>query len=73
MQKNLVIKADVQKRAVERAKFENIHKDPRLSNPNDERFYNNLEAWAMFKLAYYQCFKCRKPYFGGMKDCLAAQ
>jgi E3 ubiquitin-protein ligase MYCBP2 len=24
----------------------------------------------MFKLAYYMCFKCTKPYFGGMKDCL---
>lgn len=27
----------------------------------------------MYKLAYYQCFKCKKAYFGGMKDCIAAQ
>ena len=58
--------------SIERAKYENIHKDPRLSNPNDA-YYNNLQAWALFKLAYYQCFKCKVPYFGGMKDCIAAQ
>lgn len=23
----------------------------------------------MAKLSYYMCFKCQKPYFGGMKDC----
>ena len=27
----------------------------------------------MFKLAYYQCFKCKAPYFGGLKDCVRAQ
>jgi len=27
----------------------------------------------MFRLAYYKCFKCKQPYFGGMKDCIAAQ
>ena len=63
------IKDDVVKKALERAKFENIHKDPRLA----AEFDNNLEKWAMYKLAYYQCFKCQVPYFGGMKDCIAAQ
>ena len=33
-------------------KFEGIDKDPRLSEKGD-RFYNNLAAWSMFKLAYY--------------------
>jgi hypothetical protein len=27
----------------------------------------------MYKLAYYQCFKCKSPYFGGLKDCIQAQ
>lgn len=27
----------------------------------------------MFKLAYYQCFKCKSAYFGGKKDCIRAQ
>ena len=59
--------------SIERAKYEGIDKDPRLSDPADDRFYNNLQAWALFKLAYYPCYKCGVPYFGGMKDCIAAQ
>lgn len=26
----------------------------------------------MKRLSYYICFKCNNPYFGGMKDCDAA-
>lgn len=55
---------EVQKKALLRIKFEDLDKDPRLQDPNDD-FYNNLQAWAMFKLAYYQCFKCKEAYFGG--------
>lgn len=43
-----------------------------MSDPNDE-YYNDLQKWAMFKLAYYQCFKCKTAYFGGKKDCIRAQ
>ena len=32
-------------------------------------YYNNLQDYAMHKCAYYICFKCQKPYFGGLKDC----
>ena len=68
----LEMKRKVYGMALERAKYEGIDKEPRLRDPNDN-FYNNLQAWALFKLAYYQCFKCGVPYFGGMKDCIAAQ
>lgn len=57
--------------ALQRAKHEGIDKDPRLNNPSDI-FYNNLQEWAIFKLAYYLCSKCHNPYFGGMKDCIQA-
>lgn len=60
------------KKASERAKFEGLEKDPRLKDPND-LYYNNIDKYAMYKLAYYQCFKCKVPYFGGMKDCIQAQ
>lgn len=43
---------DVEEKALLRVKYEGLDKDPRLSNPNDE-FYNNLQKWAIFKLAYY--------------------
>lgn len=63
---------EVKEKALTRVKFEGLEKDPRLADPNDE-FYNNLQNWAMFKLAYYQCFKCKGAYFGGKKDCIRAQ
>lgn len=62
---------EVQKKALQRIKFEGLDKDPRLNDPADD-FYNNLQKWAMFKLAYYQCFKCKDSYFGGKKDCIRA-
>ena len=70
--KLLQMKAKMYTMSIERAKYEAIDKSPRLTDPNDD-FYNDLQAWALFKLAYYQCFKCQIPYFGGMKDCIAAQ
>ena len=29
-------------------------------------------SFAMKKLAFYQCFKCKIPYYGGLRDCAAA-
>jgi hypothetical protein len=63
---------EVLRKSLERAKFEGIDKHERLKDPND-RFYNNLRAYSIYKLSYYMCFKCRSPYFGGMKDCEAGQ
>ena len=57
--------------SLERAKFEDLHKDPRLAKVGDI-FYNDLQGYALKKLSYYNCFKCSNPYFGGMKDCDAA-
>jgi Ring finger domain len=68
---SLTIEKDVSTKALERAKHEGIDKDPRLSDQNDP-YYQNLQKWALFKLAYYQCFKCKGPYFGGLKDCVRA-
>lgn len=70
--KLIKMKEKVYSMALERAKYEAIDKNPRLQDPNDD-YYNDLQSWAIFKLAYYQCFKCKIPYFGGMKDCIAAQ
>jgi len=36
----------IKKKAVERAKFEDLHKDPRLKKKGD-RFYNDLESFAL--------------------------
>lgn len=55
-------------KALSRLKFERLEKDRRLIDPTSE-YYANIEKFAMDVLTYYQCFKCEKPYFGGMKDC----
>jgi hypothetical protein len=47
-----IIEEDVHKKAMERAKFENLDKDPRVKDPAD-RFYNNLRDYAIYKLSYY--------------------
>jgi len=68
LQDNWRFEEEVKKKALERSKFEGIDKHPQLKD-----FDNDLQKYAMFKLAYYQCFKCKAAYFGGMKDCIRAQ
>lgn len=58
----------IREMALQRIKFEGLDKAPRLSDPKD-RFYNKLEEYALACLSYYMCFKCKKPYFGGLKSC----
>ena len=65
----LELKTNVSTKALLRAEHEGLHKADRLKLEGD-RFFNDLPALAMFKLAYYICFKCQKPYYGGMKDCI---
>ena len=62
------IEDDVLAKVLERAKFEGLDKDPRIDKVGD-RFYHDLRGFSIYKLAYYMCFKCKNPYFGGMKDC----
>ena len=40
------------KKALERAKFEGLDKNPRLKDPND-KFYNDIKAFSIYKLSYY--------------------
>ena len=63
---------EVKKKALERAKHEDLDKDPDLKDPTKD-FKGDLQKFAMYKLAYYQCFKCKEAYFGGKKDCIQAQ
>ena len=64
----LGIKTQVEQKAIQRAKYEELHKNSRLNDPKDF-YFNKLGEFALFKLSYYQCYKCKNPYFGGMVDC----
>ena len=35
-------------------------------------YFGKPKEYAMIIYAYFMCFKCKKPYFGGRKDCIAA-
>ena len=34
-----------------------------------DAYFNEPVALAMHKCAYYECYECKVPYFGGMIDC----
>ena len=55
----------MENKAVAKARVEGIDKDPRLHDD----FQGDLKKWAVYKCAYYLCYTCNKPYFGGMVDC----
>ena len=61
----------VRKKALMRLRYENAERMPELSDPTS-RFFNDPAGFALSRYAYYQCHKCRKPYFGGMAHCALA-
>ena len=68
IENSLKIENIVAEKAMQRAKHEGFEKEPRLKDANDI-FFNKLKEFALYKCAYYMCYKCKEPYFGGMKDC----
>jgi hypothetical protein len=59
------LKKNIEKIALKRAKHEWIDKDERLQQAP----YNGvLLPYAVARLSYYLWFKCKKPYFGGLKS-----
>jgi len=65
-----ILYEDVKKKSMTRLKHEDRHKDKRLSKKGDPFFGKPLE-YAMAIYSYYLCFKCKTPYFGGLKKCEA--
>ena len=54
-----------------RLKYEKLENDPRITDPMSV-WYNDPEGYAMSKYAYYLCYKCSNPYYGGEAQCAAA-
>jgi E3 ubiquitin-protein ligase MYCBP2 len=59
---------DVEAKALQRLKFEGLDKDPNITDPN-AKYYGQPAAYALDRFAYYPCFKCNRPYFGGRRAC----
>ena len=60
----------IEKLSMIRLQNEGRLKDERLSDPSDPFFEKPLE-YALAIYSYYQCFSCKKPYFGGLRSCEA--
>jgi E3 ubiquitin-protein ligase MYCBP2 len=54
---------------IKRLKLEDRMKDEKLVNPSS-LYYNKPLDYAIKIYSYYECFKCKSPYFGGLKDCM---
>jgi E3 ubiquitin-protein ligase MYCBP2 len=67
---NQIVEA-VKRLALHFAKIEGIDKDERLAKEGDP-FFGKLEDLALTKFAFYECFKCKVPYYGGLKNCAEA-
>lgn len=55
--KDTKLETIVVKKALERAKFEELAKDEKFNDPSYVH-YKNIKSYALYKLSYYQCFKC---------------
>lgn len=59
---------DIKKKSKERLIYEKRDKDERITTVGDPYYQKPLE-YAIAIYSYYECFKCKKPYFGGLKKC----
>jgi len=48
-----------------------LDKHPSIVNKGGA-YYNDPLGFALHKFAYYLCYKCSKPYYGGDYECAAA-
>ncbi|KAH3836592.1 E3 ubiquitin-protein ligase MYCBP2-like [Dreissena polymorpha] len=65
------LRDDVRRKAKTRLIFEGLDKSTDIVSPSG-RFYNKPAEFAMEHYAYYMCFKCKQPYFGGAAQCEGA-
>lgn len=57
--------------ALERLKYEDCDKDKKLTERNSP-YFNKPNEYSMAIYAYFMCYKCKNPYFGGRKNCAEA-
>jgi E3 ubiquitin-protein ligase MYCBP2 len=59
---------DVKKKALMRLEYEGLSRCEALTTEG-ARWFNNATGFALYRYAYYVCFKCNKAYFGGEARC----
>eukprot|EP00475_Leptophrys_vorax_P038285 TRINITY_DN6722_c0_g3_i1.p1 TRINITY_DN6722_c0_g3~~TRINITY_DN6722_c0_g3_i1.p1 ORF type:complete len:948 (+),score=190.30 TRINITY_DN6722_c0_g3_i1:135-2978(+) len=66
-----VLYREVADKALVRLKYEHLEEHPDITVKGGN-FFGDPLGFAMHKFAYYLCFKCGKPYYGGDYECAAA-
>jgi E3 ubiquitin-protein ligase MYCBP2 len=64
----LDIKKEIEKKAMDRMEVEHRDTVDDVAKPDGKYFRKPLE-YAMNNFAYYICYDCKSPYFGGMRSC----
>lgn len=72
LQPYIAMHEDVRKKALQRFESMKLGDAPELKEKGGF-YYNNPEKYAMARFCYYECAQCKKPYFGGLKECNAEQ
>ena len=68
IEENKKLYQEIKEMSLKRLKFEDLDKDPRLTDPNSP-WFGKKEEFAMKRLSYYMCYVCKKPYFAGRREC----
>lgn len=62
---------DVRSKAYQKLLHEGRDKDEAV-HQQESVYYKKPQEYAVAIYSFYECFKCRKAYFGGAKDCQRA-
>ena len=54
--------------AVECSKMYRLDQDPQVKRDLTSPYYNNLEHYALLKLAFVECYQCKEPFCIGLKE-----
>merc|ERR1712228_478827 len=58
----------LREKALKRLKYEGRDKDDAVAKP-DGKWHGDNIGYASHVYAYFMCFECKQPYFGGAKEC----
>jgi len=62
------LKQRVEKQALENAEKQGLLSDARLAAKGDA-YFGKPQEYALHRCSFYECYPCKKPYFGGLIDC----
>ena len=71
LMEQLEFKWKITEMSVKQAREEGYDREGRVVTEGDI-YFGDLEGFALKNCTFYECNKCKEPYFGGMEDCQQA-